>query len=220
MTTYLYKYKDYGTIADIKATFFMIGDRMLAHIHYDREHKSAYAADKASIRLIMSISDAIKHPLRHLYIRSSFIAENYPLDKPVHINQLPLFNGRLKHRNEPIILLRKNLYGSITVSHIYTKGLRQHLKHHNFKQIEADPCIYSTYYNQGTFIISNTTDDFLITEPTNALIDKFPQILKRKYIIHRQGHGKLMNLLRMENTTPTKRPDPHRTTPPHRQNKI
>lgn len=74
MKTFRYKYDINGGIVGRKARCLIRGDKMIANVHYDSAQTAAYAAHKASIRLIFSISASQKQPLKHFDITYAFNA--------------------------------------------------------------------------------------------------------------------------------------------------
>lgn len=178
-TTYRYKHNVSGDIIGIKARCSLRGDKMIANVHYDPANTAPYAADQAYIRLIFSIAASRKQPIKHFDNTSAFRAEEYTYSKLVHVRQIPLFDGTLTHPDMPIGILKKNLYGSKTASHIYNQGLKAHLKRNESTPLEEDPCLYIRNNKQGPTIVGIRTHDFLITAPTQESITEFLGIFQK-----------------------------------------
>lgn len=152
---------------------------MAPHIHYDPDNTASYAADKSTIRTLLCLAAASGTPLRHIDISSAFTAERYAYEKPVYVRQIHQFDGTLKYPDRPIGKLNLNLYGSKPASHIYFTGLTAHLQKHGFAALHSDPCVFTKKTINGTITAGVTTDDFLVSAPTDNLIDTFTATLKK-----------------------------------------
>lgn len=204
--TYRYKRNEDGLVIGRKARCSIRGDLMKAKVHYDPDHIASYAADKTSIRALICLATASSMPLRHIDISSAFTAEKYSHNQPVYVRQTPRFDGSLTHPHCTYGKLILNLYGSKPASIIYFTGLQSHLKANGYNPLQTDPCVFTKTTHQGTVTAGITTDDFLISAPSNKLIDEFSHMLKK---IHRQGSRSPYDVPRLDNTPPRNRSHAH-----------
>lgn len=116
---YRYKHEADGTTSARKSRCSVRGDLMRPNVHFDPSKTSSYAADRASIRLILALAAVNAHPLSHIYITSAFTSETYDYYRPVYVRQTLNFYGTLTYPDRPIGVLRLTLYGSRPTSHIY-----------------------------------------------------------------------------------------------------
>lgn len=75
--------------------------------------------------------------------------------------------------------INPKLGGSKPASQIYFTGFKSHLKKHWYPLLEAYPCKFTNYKKKGTTTAVITSDDFLVTAPTDTLIEEFSTILKK-----------------------------------------
>lgn len=180
---YRYKRSATGVIIQRKARCSVRGDLMRPHEHFDPSATAAYAADKATVRLVLATAANQSQPLNHFDITSAFTHEEYKFAKPVYIRQPRRFDGTLTHPDRPIGRLKLNLYGSKPACNIYHQGLDKHLQAHGYYPTEADPCLYTKTTSSGCVLIAVTIDDFLVTAPAQSDIDQFATVLRIKYTV-------------------------------------
>lgn len=116
-------------------------------------------------------------PLRHVDISSAFTAQKYNHDKPVFVKETARFDGSFTNPNCTFGKFILILYGSNTASQIYFAGLQVHLKN-GYTALQADPCIFTKNDAKGTKTAGITTEDLLITAPTEHLIEELTTMLK------------------------------------------
>lgn len=140
-----------------------------------------------SIQTILCLAAKTGHILRHYYISSALTSEPYSNTKAVFVRQLPLLDGTMIYPNHHIGQLRLNLYGSRPAAHIYYQDLDTHLIEHGFNPMQSDPCVFLNNALNCTTTVGITTDDFLVSKPTEHLITYFRKILQEKYSLRDLG---------------------------------
>lgn len=204
-----YKRDEKGNIAKYKAGSTLLGDSILENVHNDPDNTKigAYAADKTTCRTDMAITRRKKQPTRHIDFFSAFTSQKYSHHHPVFVKHLSRFNGFLTDPGRPVDRLVLNLYRSRTVCHTYTKGLHDLLISNGYYRSHADPCLYFRDCLGERIVEYVKIDDFVVTVPTDEIIDEFIKFFKSKYKItdlRRQQTfigGGLLNMHQMETST-------------------
>lgn len=105
-----YKRDNQESILERKARFALRGDLMIPNIHYDPKTFSAPMADKATVRILISIAAENKWPLEHTDMKSAFIHTLFKYVQIVYVSEPPRADGTYRH-GKTFGKLVRNIYG-------------------------------------------------------------------------------------------------------------
>ena len=185
---YWYKRDPQGTIVKRKARCAARGDKMIPNVHFDPEHTTMYMADRTTVRLLFAIAASQKLHIEHIDIEAAYLHEPFAHNgrETVYVSQPPRFDGSFKHPHKAG-KLDKNLYGTPSAGHTYLNGIFRLLRHHEFTQSEADPCLFHRRRAGETLLVSVSVDDFTIVANLKSLLTAFATLLSEAYNIKRLG---------------------------------
>lgn len=165
------------------------GDLQRPHEHLNPDELSSPVADRDAIRLSLALAAANNYSADHWDLESAFLHETFADDKTLYIYQPQRFDGTYKYPGR-VGKVTGNMYGARQACHIFTKGLSQHLKVHNFTRLSSDSCTYhltSTKDPSQFLFCVITVDDFLVIYNNKTLCTKVKENILKKYTLKDLG---------------------------------
>ena len=125
--------------------------------------------------------------IEHIDIKSAYLHDKFAHNggETVYVRQHARFNGTYKHDCQGG-KLDMNIYGTPSARHTYLSAVFALLRKDNFKQSEADLCLWSKIGKDLT-IAALSMENFTVFATTAKLKDDFAEALAKVYNIKRLG---------------------------------
>lgn len=128
-----------------------------------------------SLRAILSIAAAENMELKQFDIKTAFL--NGDLDEVIFMKQpIGYDNGSGK-----VCKLLKSLYGLKQASRCWNKKFTEFIKKFNFKQCEADPCVFVLFARNVKVILAIYVDDGLIASNNKSVFESIAVHLGKEF---------------------------------------
>jgi len=179
------KAKDDGTVDKFKARLVIQGFSQRPGIDYDETF--APVAHQESIRLLLALAAQHGYQLRHVDIVGAFL--NGEMEEQVFMKQP---DGFVEPGKEHLACeLLKALYGLKQAGMVWNKRFNNFLVDKlGFRQVSADPCVYTLKKGEYFVILGVHVDDTLMVHNNSDLCDRIVKGISSEFEITDLGEPK------------------------------
>lgn len=182
-----YKRDSDGNITERKSRFALQGDLMIPDIHYDPKKCSAPMANKATVRLLISIATDRQWPLEKMDMKSAYKRTLFKYIQSVYVREPPRADGTYKHGKTFRRLLR-NVYGGESGACYFLEEVFTILHNNGLTVSAVDQCLLHKSHDDGTHtLVALSSDDHIVTATNQRNLDAYYNLLSQTYETKRLG---------------------------------
>src|SRR5262249_14113313 len=143
-----------------KARFVAKGYSQAYGLDYDETFSPVFKL--TSLRILLAIGATYDLEIKQMDVKTAFL--NSDIDTELYVEQSKGYKRKDNESDKELVCkLKKELYGIKQAACLWNRRINKYFQDNDFKKCEADPCIYTGYYdNRGIVLIGIWVDDIII----------------------------------------------------------